>query len=295
MSIPDALRHFLDRCRVVDGGGFRLDAHDTDARPDGLHKRQGEALLPELVAESAELQKRLYATGQWGVLCIFQAMDAAGKDGAISHVFSGLNPQGCQVTSFGAPSASERKHDFLWRHVVNLPARGTIGVHNRSWYEEVLVARVHPDVLAAQNLPPALTGEGIWDRRLNDIARFERYLTHQGIVVLKFFLHLGAAEQRQRFLARIDEPDKNWKLQPSDIVDRKHWDDYQQAYEAAIRATASEKAPWFVLPADRKWLARLLVAAALLERLRGLALDYPEVTEQQRKALLRMRQELSSS
>ncbi|MFC0409076.1 PPK2 family polyphosphate kinase [Roseomonas elaeocarpi] len=295
MSIPNELQDFLRRCCVGDGDTFRLDTHETDARPDGLNKREGEALLPELVAEAAELQKRLNAKAQWGVLCIFQAMDAGGKDGTISHVFSGLNPQGTQVTSFAAPSATERRHDFLWRHVVNLPPRGMIGVHNRSWYEEVLVARVHPEVLAAQNLPPELTGEAIWKHRLHDIAGFERYLTHQGIVVLKFFLHLSAAEQRQRFLARIDEPDKNWKLQPSDIVDRKRWDDYQQAYDSAIRATASEEVPWFVIPADRKWLARLVVAAALVEKLRGLNLDYPEVSEEQRANLQRMRHELASS
>jgi polyphosphate kinase 2 (PPK2 family) len=201
-------------------------------------------------------------------------MDAGGKDGAISHVFSGLNPQGVQVTSFGAPSAAERKHDF------------------RSWYEEVLVARVHPDVLAAQNLPPALTGDGIWNYRLRDIGRFECYLAGQGIVVLKFFLHMGKEEQRHRFLARIDEPDKNWKLQSSDIADRARLDDYQQTYEAAIRATAHEEAPWFVLPADRKWLARALVAAALLDASQELPLRLPEVSEQQRETLRRMDDDL---
>jgi PPK2 family polyphosphate:nucleotide phosphotransferase len=231
------------------------------------------------------MQDKLYAQDRWSVLCIFQAMDAAGKDGAIRHVFSGVNPQGCQVHSFKAPGAMELDHDFLWRHSTALPERGRIGIHNRSWYEEVLVLRVHPELLARQKLPPTLIGKKIWDERLEDIAAYERYLARQGTVVLKFFLNVSEDEQKKRFLARIEEPEKNWKFSPNDVAERAHWGDYMKAYQGAISATAAPHAPWFVVPADSKWFTRLVVVAAIIEALEKLDLHYPAVTKEQRTAL----------
>ncbi|MFT8245908.1 PPK2 family polyphosphate kinase [Roseomonas sp. BN140053] len=295
MTTRDDLRNLLARCRVTSGKKFRLADHATDEKGDlDLDKRSAEEWLRGGVERLSALHERLFTTDRWAVLCLFQAMDAGGKDGAIKHVFSGLNPAGCQVESFAAPSGVEKDHDFLWRHVLHLPQRGRIGIHNRSWYEEVLAARVHPEILQAQKLPPERVSKAIWDERLEDIAAFERYLGRQGVIVLKFFLHLGKEEQRQRFLARIDEPDKNWKLQPSDVRDRERWGDYQDAYEAAIRATATPEAPWFVVPADRKWLARLLVAEALLATLEALDLRAPEASAEQRAALREVRAALEA-
>ncbi|NKC34311.1 polyphosphate kinase 2 family protein [Falsiroseomonas selenitidurans] len=283
----------LSRFRVEDGGAFHLKDHDP-ADLAGLDLKKSEA--PDLLARGVEIlatqQDMLYAQDRWGVLCLFQAMDAAGKDGAIKHVFSGVNPQGCHVVSFKAPSATELDHDFLWRHATALPPRGTIGIHNRSWYEEVLVARVHPKVLESQKLPPRLMTGRIWEERLEDIAAFERYLGRQGIVVLKFFLHVSQAEQRARFLKRIEEPEKHWKFSATDVAERRHWEDYQAAYEAAIRATATPQAPWYVVPADRKWFTRLVVAAAIARTLEALDLHYPVVTEPQKRALMQAREEL---
>jgi PPK2 family polyphosphate:nucleotide phosphotransferase len=235
----------------------------------------------------------LYAQDRWGVLCIFQAMDAAGKDGAIKHVFSGVNPQGVHVTSFKAPGPVELDHDFLWRHAAALPARGMIGIHNRSWYEEVLAVRVHPEILETrQKLPPSLVTKRIWDERLEDIAAFERYLTRQGIVLLKFFLHVSKEEQRRRFLSRIEEPEKHWKFSAQDVAERRRWDDYQDAYEKAIRATATPYAPWYVVPSDNKWFTRLAVAGALALTLQSLDLHYPKVTEEALAGLATARKEL---
>jgi PPK2 family polyphosphate:nucleotide phosphotransferase len=250
-----------------------------------MEKTAAEALLQQGVVRLAEMQDKLYAQDRWSVLCIFQAMDAAGKDGAIRHVFSGVNPQGCQVHSFKTPGAMELDHDFLWRHSVALPERGRIGIHNRSWYEEVLVLRVHPELLARQKLPPSLIGKKIWDERLEDIAAYERYLARQGTVVLKFFLNVSQDEQKKRFLSRIEEPEKNWKFSPNDVAERAHWDDYMKAYQAAISATAAPHAPWFVVPADAKWFTRLVVVAAIIEALEKLDLHYPAVTKEQRTAL----------
>ncbi len=287
-------RKLLAPYRVEAGKGFRLKDHDP-ADTAGLpeDKPRAAELLREGVERLAALQDKLYAQDHWGVLCIFQAMDAAGKDGVVKHVFSGVNPQGCHVTSFKAPSPIELDHDFLWRHVCNLPARGMIGIHNRSWYEEVLVARVHPTVLDRQRLPDALRRKRIWDDRLEDIAGFERYLGRQGIVVLKFFLHVSQDEQRRRFLSRIDEADKNWKFNPGDVTERAHWNDYQQAYEQAIRATATPEAPWYVVPADHKWFTRLVVAEALAERLEDLDLRYPELRPEDRARLDEARRQLT--
>ncbi len=274
------------RYRVASGKGFRLrnrDPADTNGFPGD--KADASALLAESTARLAESQDKLYAQDRWGVLAIFQAMDAAGKDGAIKHVFSGLNPQGCTVEAFKAPSATELDHDFLWRHALALPRRGHIGIHNRSWYEEVLVARIHPEVLARQKLPPELTGKRIWDERLEDIAAFERYLGRQGIVLLKFFLHISPAEQKRRFLARIEAPEKNWKFSAADVAERAHWKDYQDAYEQAIRATATEAAPWHVVPADHKWFTRLVVSETIAAAMERLDLHYPEVAPEEQARL----------
>jgi PPK2 family polyphosphate:nucleotide phosphotransferase len=276
----------LDRYRVTKGRGFRLkDYEPDDTAALEMEKTAAEALLQQGVVRLAEMQDKLYAQNRWSVLCIFQAMDAAGKDGAIRHVFSGVNPQGCQVHSFKAPGAIELDHDFLWRHSTALPERGRIGIHNRSWYEEALVLRVHPELLARQRLPPSLIGKKIWDERLEDIAAYERYLARQGTVVLKFFLNVSQDEQRKRFLSRIAEPEKNWKFSPNDVAERAHWDDYMKAYQAAISATAAPHAPWFVVPADAKWFTRLVVVAAIIEALEKLDLHYPAVTKEQRTAL----------
>jgi PPK2 family polyphosphate:nucleotide phosphotransferase len=287
-------RRLLDRYRVTAAKGFRLKEFDPgDTAGLDLEKEEARALLAEGTRLLSSLQDMLYAQDRWGVLCLFQAMDAAGKDGAIKHVFSGVNPQGVHVTSFKAPGPVELDHDFLWRHVAALPARGMIGIHNRSWYEEVLAVRVHPEILhERQKLPPALTGKRIWEERLEDIAAFERYLARQGILVLKFFLHVSREEQRRRFLSRIDEPEKNWKFSAADVAERRHWDDYQDAYERAIRATAAPHAPWYVVPADNKWFTRLAVAAALALALDGLDLHYPKVTEAALAGLAAARTEL---
>ena len=276
----------LDRYRVTKARGFRLKDYDPgDTAALEMEKTAAEALLKQGVVRLAEMQDKLYAQDRWSVLCIFQAMDAAGKDGAIRHVFSGVNPQGCQVHSFKVPTPMELDHDFLWRHSTALPERGRIGIHNRSWYEEALVLRVHPELLARQRLPPSLIGKKIWDERLEDIAAYERYLARQGTVVLKFFLNVSREEQKNRFLSRIAEPEKNWKFSPNDVAERAHWDDYMKAYQAAISATAAPHAPWFVVPADAKWFTRLVVVAAIIEALEKLDLHYPTVTKEQRTAL----------
>jgi PPK2 family polyphosphate:nucleotide phosphotransferase len=287
-------RKILARYRVADGKAFRLKDHDpADTAGLALEKEEARALLAQGTEALAERQDMLYAQDRWAVLCIFQAMDAAGKDGAIEHVFRGVNPQGVHVTPFKAPSALELDHDFLWRHAAALPARGVIGIHNRSWYEEVLAVRVHPEILETrQKLPPPLVTKRIWDERLEDIAAFERYLSRQGVLVLKFFLHLSPEEQRRRFLKRIEEPEKNWKFSADDVAERRLWDEYQDAYERAIRATAAPHAPWYVVPADNKWFTRLVVAGALAQSLEELGLHYPVVDEAARARLVAARAEL---
>ena len=291
---PRDYRALVRRYRVT---GPRFDLRDVDpadtadfGRDD---KPRATAALRAGVEALAELQDRLYAHDRHAVLLIFQAMDAAGKDGAIKHVMSGVNPQGCQVAAFKAPSAEELDHDYLWRCVRHLPERGRIGIFNRSYYEEVLVARVHPEILAAQRLPDGLSGPGIWRRRYTDIRAFERHLANNGTVVRKFFLHLSKAEQKRRFLSRIEEPEKNWKFSADDVAERGHWDAYMDAYEAAIRGTAERHAPWFVVPADNKWFTRLIVVAAMNRALEALKLHYPVVTEAQRAALAEARAALA--
>src|SRR6185437_1151752 len=239
-------------------------------------------------------QDMLYAQDRWSLLLIFQAMDAAGKDGTIKHVMSGVNPQGCQVYSFKQPSAEDLDHDFLWRYACRLPERGRIGIFNRSYYEEVLVVRVHRELLASQQLPEKLVSKRIWDERLADMARFEEYLSRQGVVVLKFFLNLSRAEQKRRFMDRLDKPAKHWKFSPSDVRERRYWNDYMQAYEAAIGATAAPHAPWFVVPADNKWFTRLVVAGAIVEAVEKLQLHYPRVSEVQKAELAKAREELAA-
>lgn len=270
------IARLLKRYRIEEARGFRLRKHDpADEGGLTLEREEAEALLAAGQRRLAELQDKLYAQDRWAVLCIVQAMDAAGKDGTIKHVFSGLNPQGCEVTPFKAPTSAELDHDFLWRHAVALPRRGHIGIHNRSWYEEVLVARIHPEIIQRQKLPQRVVGKRIYDERLEDIAGFERYLARNGVVVLKFFLHVSPEEQRRRFLARIVDPAKNWKFNAADVAERQHWDAYSEAYEQAIRATAAPHAPWYVVPADRKWFCRLVVAGAMEQALESLDLHYP--------------------
>lgn len=240
----------------------------------------------------SEYQDRLYAQDTYSLLIIFQAMDAAGKDGAIRHVMSGVNPQGCHVTSFKTPSTEELDHDYLWRAAKALPARGMIGIFNRSYYEETLVVRVHPEFLAKQRMPHI--DDDIWKRRFKEINNFERYLTDNGTVVLKFFLHLSKKEQKKRFLSRIDEPKKNWKFSPADYLERAHWDEYQHAFEDMLNHTSTEEAPWFVIPADNKWFARLAISEAICTVLDNLDLKYPEVDKARKEELLKIRAELES-
>ena len=236
----------------------------------------------------------LYAQNRWSLLLVFQAMDAAGKDSTIKHVMSGVNPQGCQVVSFKQPSSEDLDHDFMWRYSRRLPERGRIGIFNRSYYEEVLVVRVHEEILKRQQLPPPLVSKRIWDERLADIAHFEDYLTRQGTIILKFFLNVSRKEQKKRFMERLDRPEKNWKFSASDVHERKFWGDYMHAFEEAIRATASEHAPWYVVPADNKWFTRLVVAAAIVEAVEQLDLAYPEVSAEKKKELAAARAELAA-
>jgi PPK2 family polyphosphate:nucleotide phosphotransferase len=276
---------FLKRFRVTRGKGFRLSQVKPGDTRGVKSKEEARAYLRQGIARLAEMQDRLYAQDQWGVLLIFQAMDAAGKDGAIKHVMSGVNPQGCQVFAFKAPTSEELDHDFLWRTSKSLPERGRIGIFNRSYYEEVLVVRVHPEILEKQKLPRRLVTKRVWDERHEDIRSFERYLARQGFVILKFFLHVSKNAQKERFLERLDRPEKNWKFSLADAKERGYWGAYQRAYEDMIRATAAPHAPWYVVPADRKWFSRLVVAAAIHDALDGLNLAYPKVDEAKKKEL----------
>ena len=293
-KLAERARAFAQPYRVTRGKGFRLsdvDPEDT-AHLESEDVERAKQALAEGIEYLADLQDKLYAQDRWAVLLIFQAMDAAGKDGTIKHVMSGVNPQGCQVYSFKAPSAEDLDHDYLWRCMRCLPERGRIGIFNRSYYEEVLVARVHPEIVAAQKLPPERVTKQIWEERYEDIRSFERYLARNGVVVRKFFLHVSKAEQKRRFMARLDEPEKNWKFSASDVMERRRWKEYQRAYEDAIRATATDYAPWYVVPADHKWFTRLVVAAAVVDALAELGLEYPKVGAAQRKALAVARREL---
>jgi len=279
---------------VTDGRRFRLkdfDPRDTGPLKAADKPRAADALR-EGIEAMAELQDKLYAQDQWSLLLIIQAMDAAGKDGVIKHVMSGLNPQGCQVASFKAPSPEELDHDYLWRCQRHLPERGRIGIFNRSYYEEVLVVRVHPEILHGQKLPAPLVDKKVWDRRYKDIAAFERYLGNNGTVVRKFFLNVSRKEQKRRFLERLDMPAKNWKFSASDVKERECWKDYMAAYEEMIQRTSAKDAPWYVVPADNKWFTRTVVAAAVVDALASMRLSYPEVGPEQKKELAAARRVL---
>lgn len=282
----ERVSRLLARYRVTKGKGFRLrDIDPADTAGLDYTKDQAKELLAHGTARLAAAQAKLYAQDRWSVLMILQAMDAAGKDSTIKHVMGGVNPQGCDVSSFKAPAPEELDHDFLWRHVRRLPARGHVGIHNRSWYEEVLVVRVHPGILARQKLPDAVRGKRLFRHRLEDIAAFERYLANQGMAILKLFLHVSRKEQKARFIERIDEPEKNWKFSARDVAERAHWDAYMDGYEKAIRATAAPHAPWYVVPADNKWFTRLVVAAALIDTMDGLGLAFPALPAEERAKL----------
>ena len=292
MKLSKKALKLAEAFEVSHGGSFRLKDYDPgDTR--GLHSRdKANQLLEESTQRMCDLQETLYAQDQWAVLVVIQAMDAAGKDSLIKHVMSGLNPQGCEVSSFKQPSAEELDHDYLWRAARRLPERGRIGVFNRSYYEEVLVVRVHQELLVRQHLPPELVSKKIWKERFEDICNFERYLRHNGIVIRKFFLNVSLKEQKERFLARLDEPEKNWKFSEADVYERQHWDSYMHAYEEMIQHTATPEAPWYVVPADHKWFTHLAVSAAISHTLEKLHLEFPKVSKQRRKALEAAREAL---
>ena len=286
----------LKRYRIEHGKHFSLKDHDP-ADTHGLGselKPQAKELLADGVKELSRLQDVLAAQDRWGLLLIFQAMDAAGKDGTIKHVMSGVNPQGVDVASFKGPSAEELHHGYLWRCMKYVPGRGRIGIFNRSYYEEVLVVRIHPEILENQKLPKSLVTKHIWQERFEDIDNFERYLTRNGIAVIKFFLHVSKKEQKRRFLERLDTPDKNWKYSASDVKERQYWNAYQEAYEDMIQHTAKEHAPWYVVPADNKWFTRLVVAQAVVDALEGMNLKYPKVNGGEKAALAEARQQLEN-
>jgi PPK2 family polyphosphate:nucleotide phosphotransferase len=287
-EIIKVARRLAEPFRVSKGKRFRLkdvDPNDTLEFTKDADKSRAKEALTNGVAAMAELQDKLYAQDKWAVLLIFQAMDAAGKDGAIKHVMSGVNPQGCQVFSFKSPSSEDLDHDYLWRCMKSLPNRGHIGIFNRSYYEEVLAVRVHPEFLAKQRIPPQLVGKEIWSERFEDIRNFEQYLGRNGVVVRKFFLHVSKKEQKRRFLERIDDPKKNWKFSSNDAAERDYWDDYMNAYEEMIQETASKHAPWYVVPADNKWFTRVIVGAAVVDALADLDLAYPKVGADKLKEL----------
>ncbi|MGA9893497.1 MAG: polyphosphate kinase 2 family protein [Xanthobacteraceae bacterium] len=293
-AILNRIQKYVHPFRITKGKGFKLKDFDpSDTRGLKLDKREAAELLQRGTEWLAEEQDVLYAQDRWSLLLIFQAMDAAGKDGTIKHVMSGVNPQGCQVFSFKQPSGEDLAHDFMWRYSKCFPERGRIGIFNRSYYEEVLVVRVHEEILKRQKLPQPLVSKHIWDERLADIAHFEDYLTRQGVIILKFFLNVSREEQKKRFMERLDKPEKHWKFSASDIHERKFWGDYMFAFEEAIRATATKHAPWYVVPADNKWFTRLVVAAAIVETVEELDLAYPKINAEKAKELAAARAELA--
>ena len=293
-KVVKTARKLAKAFRIKNGDGFRLK--DYDPGDTGSLEKEDKPAAKEALKTGIEalavLQDMLYAQDRWSVLLVFQAMDAAGKDGAIKHVMSGINPQGCQVSSFKTPSAEELDHDFLWRCNRNLPERGRIGIFNRSYYEEVLVLRVHPEILESQKLPPVRIDKDIWERRFRDIRAYERYLNENGTIVRKFYLHVSRAEQKRRFLERINKPEKNWKFSAADASERGHWKDYMNAYEDAIRNTATPDSPWYVVPADNTWFTRAVVAAAVIDALASLDLRYPKVSKAKLKELAAARKVL---
>jgi PPK2 family polyphosphate:nucleotide phosphotransferase len=296
-EIIERSQKFITPYRITNGKKFRLkdfDPNDT-GEATSEDKSRAKELLERGVEVLAELQDVLYAQDQWSILLIFQAMDAAGKDGAIKHVMSGINPQGCQVFSFKSPSTEDLKHDFMWRCLKCLPERGRIGIFNRSYYEETLVVRVHPEFMAKQKIPKQLITKNVWEDRYEDIRNIEHYLTRNGVVIRKFFLNVSVGEQKKRFLERLDNPAKNWKFSANDSRERGFWKDYMKAYEDMIYNTATDDAPWFVVPADNKWFTRVVVAAAVIDALESLDLRYPEVGEAQRQELAAAKKDLAAT
>ena len=294
-----SLDEVIDMCRAKPGQKLRLKDHDPDWTGDSAvskakRKAAAEKMLSQEVAALAEAQELLYAADSWSVLLIFQAMDAAGKDGTIKHVMSGINPQGCQVYSFKHPSPEELDHNYLWRCMKALPERGRIGIFNRSYYEEVLIVKVHPNFIHAQRIPDATPSKSFWNERYEDINNFEQHLARNGTQVLKFFLNVSKDEQRKRFLERIDDPKKHWKFNASDIAERTHWDQYMDAYEEAISATSTKWAPWYIIPADHKWITRTLVAQILVKTIKSLGLQFPEVTREKRAEIAEAKKRLES-
>jgi len=296
-ELVERARTIAQPFRITNGNKFRLKDLDPDDTLEftSEDKARAKEVLQIGTTGIAELQDMLYAQDKWAVLLIFQAMDAAGKDGTIKHVMSGVNPQGCQVFSFKSPSSEELDHDFLWRSMRCLPNRGNIGIFNRSYYEEVLVVRVHPEFLAKQKIPPALVTDDIWQDRFEDIRSFERYLYRNGTKILKFFLHVSKKEQKRRFLARTEDPEKNWKFSASDMAEREYWDEYQDAYEDMIRNTATKDSPWYVVPADNKWFTRAVVGAAVVHTLASLDLAYPKVDKKRHEEIASARTLLQSN
>ncbi len=282
-------KHLATRYRITDGKDFRLKDYSPDDTWKLKSKEDAHKWLEEGLARLSDLQDRLYAQNQWSLLLVFQAMDAAGKDSTIKHVMSGTNPQGCQVYSFKVPSEEELNHNFLWRTAKVTPERGRIGIFNRSYYEETLVVRVHPELLAHEKLPSRLITKNIWEERFEDIAAFEQHLARSGVVIRKFYLNVSKEEQRRRFLSRLEEPAKNWKFSTGDLQERAHWDEYMKAYQQVVRHTATEHAPWYIVPADHKWFTRLVVAEVILETLESLDLHYPKVDKAKRKELAAVR------
>jgi PPK2 family polyphosphate:nucleotide phosphotransferase len=281
-----------ERYRITKGKKFRLRDHDPAETGDVKSKEESQKIVDRRTGLLSNLQEKLYAQDRWAVLIILQGMDAAGKDGVVKHVMSGINPQGCDVHSFKTPSTQELNHDYLWRAHSRVPERGMIGIFNRSYYEEVLVVRVHPTILQAQKLPDALITKHIWDQRYEDINAFEHYLIHNGVVVRKFFLHLSKKEQKKRFLERLDDSKKNWKFSMADVNERAYWKDYQEAYEEMVQNTATKHSPWYVVPADNKWYTQLIVASAIIAALEELDLSFPDVDKKKKKELESVRQSL---
>jgi PPK2 family polyphosphate:nucleotide phosphotransferase len=289
MNFQDIARRF----RIDKPDKFRMADHDpADTNGLSTDKGDGKDVLEKSVERLGNLQNILYAENRWAVLIVLQGMDTAGKDGIIDHVMAAVEPQGCEVTAFKQPSAEELGHDFLWRVAKRLPTRGRIGIFNRSYYEDVVVVRVHPELLQKQQLPPALVGKNVWEQRFEDIRGFEQHLARSGTLVLKFFLNVSRDEQRQRLLDRLDDPDKRWKFSMGDITERALWPKYMEAYEEAIRATSTKEAPWFVVPADKKWFSRLVVAAAVIDAIENLGLKFPKVDDAELKEMAEVRKTL---
>lgn len=295
MSLP-TFKKYIQSLKVKEGKKVNLKKYDTEYSPLGITKDQGEELLKESLSQLSALQDKLYAHNRYSILIVLQAIDAAGKDGAVRHVMTGFNPMGVRVLSFKQPSSNELDHDYIWRHYKELPARGEIAIFNRSHYENVLVTRVHPEYILGENLPEVTSVKNItdefWTKRLKQINRFEKNIAENGTIIMKFFLHLGKEEQKRRFIERIDDPKKNWKFSVDDLKERAHWDDYQSAYEELLSKTSTDEAPWFIIPADNKWSARLSISEIILQEFENLKIHYPIVTKAQKLELQKAKEQL---